>query len=287
MIDLHIHTEFSDGTDSVDKIVNKVISKNISHFSITDHDMIDGVIYLLNNEKIMDLLNKYGIKFTAGVEFSGVIDGNKIHLLGYDFDINNSEIQRVIGIGRARRHEKYLRRLDALASQKGIIFSLQSLEEMNDIDYIGNPIMSNYLVRDGIFANRDDAMQCINSLNIPHTEINVDAHIIMPAVIGGGGMVVWAHPLGGLNEPRITFDQVEEIINKLLPLGLKGLECYYNLYTMEEIDKLIEIANKYNLFISAGSDYHGKNKDADIGEVADKHEFDATDVATILTKIYI
>lgn len=282
MIDLHMHTEFSDGTDNVEDIVKIVINKSLTHFSITDHDMTDGVRYLLNNAELMDLLKKYGIKFINGVEFSGFIDENKIHILGYDYDIDNKALNEVIELGRNKRFDKYHLRLKALAEQKGIIFSKESLEEMETIDYIGNPIMSNYLVKDGIFDSRDDAMKCINSLDIPNSDINVDAHIIMPAIIDAGGIVSWAHPLGGLNEPRITFEKVEAIIQKLIPLGLKGLECYYNLYNMEEIERLVAIANKYGLLISAGSDYHGKNKDAKIGEVADKHEFEATDLATIL-----
>ena len=88
-----------------------------------------------------------------------------------------------------------------------------------------------------------------------------------------------------MNEPRITLEHVEEIITKLIPLGLKGLECYYNLYTMEEIERLVSIANKYNLLITAGSDYHGKNKDASIGEVADKKSFDASQLVTIFNHI--
>lgn len=285
MIDLHIHSRFSDGTDSIENIVQKVIEKNLTHFSITDHDMIDGVSQLLEDALLMDLLKKFGIKFISGVEFSGYIGDNKIHLLGYNFDVNNKSIQEVVEIGRARRYAKYLIRLDALAQQKGILFSEQSLQEMASIEYIGNPIMSNYLVKDGIFANRNDAMKCIKSLKLPDSEINIDAHIILPAIIGAGGISVWAHPLGGLNEPRISIAEVEDVIQQLIPLGLRGLECYYNLYTQEEVDALVNLAEKYNLLISAGSDYHGRNKDADIGEVVDCHEFDATSVATILNEI--
>lgn len=285
MIDLHIHTKFSDGTDDVDMIVDIVINKGITHFSITDHDNIDGVRALVSNRKLMDLLQKYGVRFFSGVEFSGLIDNDRIHLLAYNYDINNSEIHDVVEIGRKRRHDKYLLRLEALAKQKGIVFSESSLREMELLDYIGNPIMSNYLVKDGVFNNRDDAMKTIKSLDIPNYETNVDANIIIPAILHAEGICVWAHPLGGLNEPRITIAKVEEIVQKLIPLGLRGIECYYNLYNMEDIENLVKIANKYNLLISAGSDYHGKNKYAKIGEVANNCEFDAFDLANIIIEL--
>ena len=74
---------------------------------------------------------------------------------------------------------------------------------------------------------------------------------------------------------------MEEIIQKLIPLGIKGLECYYNLYTEEECLGLEQVAIKYGLFVSAGSDYHGTNKDCDINEVMNKAVFDATDKCSI------
>lgn len=284
MIDLHIHTTYSDGTDNVEKVVNTIIEKGITHFSITDHDMIAGSQELLNNNALCDLLKKFGVKFITGVEFSGIIDDDKIHILAYNYDIENEEISKVVSIGKARRYTKFQKRLDALEKQKGIYFSEQSIKDMRALSYVGNPIMSHYLIKDGIFKDKNLAMRCINSLDIPKTEINIEVEIIMPAILNSGGIAVWAHPLGGLNEQRITFEKVEEIIQKLLPIGLRGLECYYNLYTFEEVEKLVELANKYNLLVSVGSDYHGKNKDAMIGEVVNKQNFDATKFATILNE---
>ena len=282
MIDLHIHTKFSDGTDGIDAIVNKVIDKGVLTFAITDHDTIDGVETLLNNSKLLELLASKNIKFVPGIEFSSILGRDKIHLLGYNCNLNNTEFLAAIERGWQKRRGKYELRLNALKEQLGIEYSTSSLEEMNKLKYVGKPIMANYLVKDGFFENRQDAIiNGIHKLKLPAQEVRLDANIVLPAITSAEGISVWAHPLGGLGEKRIDFDKVEEIIQNLLPLGLKGLECYYNLYTEEECKKLEELANKYQLLVSSGSDYHGKNKDCDIGEVMNKAPFDATNKCSI------
>lgn len=282
MIDLHIHTKFSDGTDGIDAIVNKIIDKRVKTFAITDHDTIDGVESLLGNSQIRELLDSHNIKFVPGIEFSSILGREKIHLLGYNCQLDNADFLKAIEMGWQKRRGKYELRLQALKEQLGIEFTASSLEQMNKLKYVGKPIMANYLVKDGFFDNRQDAiLNGIHKLKLPAQEVRLDANIVIPAIVGAEGICVWAHPLGGLGEKRIDFEKVEEIIQKLIPLGLKGLECYYNLYTEEECEKLETLANKYSLLVSAGSDYHGKNKDCDIGEVRNKVTFDATDKCTI------
>ena len=282
MIDLHIHTKYSDGTDSIDAIVEKVITKRLHTFAITDHDTIDGVCALLQDNKSLELLEQHNIKFVPGIEFSSILGKDKIHLLGYNCILGNVEFLDAIEKGWLKRRGKYELRLQALKEQLGIEYSASSLEQMNKLKYVGKPIMANYLVKDGFFDNRQDAiLSGIHKLKLPAQEVRLDANIVIPAIVGAEGICVWAHPLGGLGEKRIDFEKVEEIIQKLIPLGLKGLECYYNLYTEEECEKLETLANKYSLLVSAGSDYHGKNKDCDIGEVRNKVTFDATDKCTI------
>ena len=287
MIDLHIHTKYSDGTDTIEEVIDKIIDMKINYFSITDHDTIDGVCYLLNNKELLEKLDNNDIKFVSGIEFSGILDGDKIHLLGYNYDPNNENILNAVDVGKQKRLSKFQIRIDALKEQLGIVYSQSSLDEMKKEMFLGKPIMAHYLVKDGLFKTKEEAINnAINKLKVKAQETRVDAEIIVPAIVKSGGICVWAHPLGGIGEPRISFDKVEEIITKLLPLGLKGLECYYNLYTLEENRKLLDIAEKYGLLISAGSDYHGKNKKAEIGEVLDLQYYDATNEVNIINELF-
>ena len=285
MVDLHMHSNFSDGTDAIEDLVKKIIESGIEYFSITDHDTILGVKYLLSRQDLLDLLNSKNIKFTTGVEFSGIINDNKVHLLGYNYDSNNPDIEDAAALDMDKRNTKYNLRLKALKEQ-GIEYSKESLDEMGKANFLGKPLMAKFMIKDNIVKTMDEAYNIIKGLKIPSVEIRLDAKIILSAINNAGGVGVWAHPLGGINEPRVTFEKVEEILSYLIPLGLKGLECYYNLYTKEETEKLVEIAKKYNLFISAGSDYHGKNKKAQIGEVSNFSRFDATQFCNILDEIF-
>jgi predicted metal-dependent phosphoesterase TrpH len=281
-----MHTKFSDGTDDIRELIEKVIDSGIKYFSITDHDTIDGVNTLLSDKVLCDKLQSNNIKFVTGVEFSSVANGDKIHLIGYKYDPCCKSINEAVEIAIKKRISKFRVRLEALKDQKGIKYRLQSIDEMKKSEFIGKPIMAKYLVKDGLCSSIDDAFDILNNLKTKATETRVDAEIIVPAIVNSGGICVWAHPLGGINEKRISFEKVEEIIKKLIPLGLKGIECFYNLYSHEEKDRLVGIANKYGLLISAGSDYHGKNKKASVGEVLNLQRYDSYKDSTIINYIF-
>lgn len=288
MIDLHMHTKFSDGTDNIEEIVSKWIDNKLNFVSITDHDTIDGVNYLYNNDSLLTKIKDNNITFIHGIEFSSFIDNYPIHLLGYNFDLLDENILKIISKGKKLRFDKFRSRIVALKDQFNIEFSENSLKEMGEnIDYIGKPIMAKYMLRDGICDDYEDCFKkYLNNLKLKTVETRIDAKEVIPSVIGANGICVWAHPLGGIGEDRISFEEVELVIQKLLPLGLKGLECYYNMYTREEINRLINIANKYNLYISAGSDYHGKNKKVKMKELCVDGDIDIDKEKITLIKYF-
>jgi len=276
MIDLHMHTIFSDGKDSIEKIIDKWIENKLEIVSITDHDTIDGVLDLISKPNLLQKLHDNNIKFVKGIEFSSVIDGNKVHLLGYDYNVENKEFNDAINIGLIKRNKKFETRLKAIKEQFGIEYSEKSINEMrNSKEFLGSPLMAMYLVKEGYYKDWNEAMaKCLRKLEYSADDTRVDAKIVVPAIVVAGGICSWAHPLGGIGEPKITFDKVEEIIEKLKPLGLKVLECYYSLYSQDEINKLISIANKHGLLISGGSDYHGREDRAKLCELSSKGKID-------------
>ena len=268
MIDLHCHSNFSDGTDSIEQIVEKWIKLGLKYVSITDHDTVAGVNYLINNAEIKKILREKGITFIKGIEFSCFDEGDKLHILAYDYDENNEDFLAVIEEGKSRRTKKFILRAEKLKEKHGIEFDEKSYNEMLNFDYIGKPIMARQLINDGVFNDMYDAFKVLNALNISDEDTRIDAKFAMNVIKSAGGLAVWAHPLGGLGEPVITYEEVERIIEKLKLMGLKGLECYYCLYTEDEIEKLKSIAKKHGLMISAGSDYHGKNKKTGMKELS-------------------
>jgi predicted metal-dependent phosphoesterase TrpH len=286
MIDLHIHTKFSDGTDGIDAIINKVIDKGVHVFAITDHDTIDGVCALLENDEQMMILERNNIKFVPGIEFSSILDGNKIHLLGYDCNLGDAEFLNAIELGWLKRRGKYELRLQALREQLGIEYSASSLEEMNKLKYVGKPIMANYLVKDGFFDNRQDAiLNGIHKLKLPAQEVRLDANIVIPAIVGAEGICVWAHPLGGEGEEHDTEKVFVDKLEKIMEYGIQGLECYYSRYSKSEAELLVKYAKKYNLLISGGSDYHGTNKNIPLGRLCSDNSKVEAKYLDILKKI--
>ena len=284
MIDLHIHTKFSDGTNSVEEIIEECKKLGIKYASITDHDTNEACKYLNNNYDLLENLETYNIKMINGIEFSSIIDGNKIHLLGYNYDFDNKELLKVIDIGKQKRYNKFLLRIKAMKEQLGIELSKNSFNELNKRkDFIGKPILAHYMVKDGIFKSFEDCFsKCFDIIKLNPLETRVDARLIIPAINKANGICIWAHPLGGINEPKISYKEVEKIIELLLPLGLRGIECYYSLYTKIEADNLVKIAKKYNLLVSAGSDYHGLNKKVKIGELScDNSKIDVNNIIII------
>ncbi len=286
MIDLHCHSNFSDGTDSVEQIVEKWSKLGLKYVSLTDHDTVSGVKYLLSNNELMETLEERGITFIKGIEFSCFDEGDKLHILAYDYDENNADFQAAIDEGKTKRVKKFILRAEKLKEKHGIEFDEKAYNDMLHFDYIGKPIMARQLLNDGVFNDMYDAFKVLNALNISDGDTRIDARFAMKAIKSAGGIAVWAHPLGGLGEPVITYDDVERIIEKLKPLGLKGLECYYCLYTEDEIEKLKSIAKKHNLFISAGSDYHGKNKKTGMKELSKDKVLDLnTEQVTLINAI--
>lgn len=88
----------------------------------------------------------------------------------------------------------------------------------------------------------------------------VDGIRAVKAIIAAGGVAVWAHPLGGVREKRLDAEKFSKQLLVLIDAGIRGLECYYSEYTMDEVEKLCSAAKEHGLLISGGSDYHGTGK---------------------------
>ena len=146
--------------------------------------------------------------------------------------------------------------------------SQKSIDYLLSVNICAKPHFARCFVEDGYCDNIPDAMRDI-CCKLPFVPSLIDANESISTILKSNGIPIWAHPLGGINEPRFSKETFLYILDNLVKMGLKGIECYYSLYTKEEIDFLVSTAKKYNLFISVGSDYHGKNvKKVKIGEVS-------------------
>ena len=256
LIDLHIHTTASDGSDSPAELARKVAGLRI--FSVTDHDTIDGALQ-------MERLVPPGTVYIRGVEFSCVSPAGKCHILGYGYDPRHPALLAALEEGRTLRLEKLQRRLEALRAHFGIILTDDELSRLYSLNSPGKPHLGKILLDRGLAETLDGAIQTYLKIRVPGRD-RIDAGGAIAAIEKAGGRSVWAHPLGGEGEKRLPPEKFEDQLQTLLAAGLKGMECHYSRYSREEIQFLRDRAAAHGLTVTGGSDYHGINKrDLELG----------------------
>ena len=268
MIDLHMHTKYSDGTDSVKEILEKVNKINLEIISITDHNTCDAYEEM---EKF-DVSKYYNGNIVVGCEFTTSFDNRLIEVLGYGFDYKkvNEYLKKYYTPELVNKRTKilYSRLLEKL-NKIGLKFVL---EDVNDkkfeseffefevyMELIKYP--ENFeILKEDIWKTFSDffrkGLTNKNSkLYINHVEFRPKLNEIITLVHNAGGIVVLAHPY------QYKYNDTDEFLNKLYDENnLDGIESFYTNFSNDESQHLVEFARKRNLLISGGSDYHGLNK---------------------------
>ena len=265
MIDLHIHSTHSDGTYNPIELLQKAEKLGLEIISITDHDNIDAHIELQN----IDAKKYYKGKVITGIELKTVYKSVPIEILGYG--VNVEKIKKLMNIQQENKRKaqvKYLEYLKNTGKKIGLKFDenvQMSAEDfwagltfLNSIEKTeaNKEIIEKYnigLSGDTFYRN------CISNPNnifyINETKDMLSPKEIIEEIHNAGGLAFLAHPLIYLygDMPR-QLEVEEEFINEY---DIDGLECYHSLFSTEGTEKLLEICDKYNLYKSGGSDYHG------------------------------
>ena len=257
MVDFHMHSICSDGTDSVTELLKK--TKDLEYFSITDHDTIEASNYIMNNG-----LNKPN--YITGVELSTRDLNDSVHILFYNYDINNSVLKEVIDEIDNVRMKRLKERLNYLKRDFNITLSDKDLEYLFSLSNPTKPNIASILVKDGHAKDVDTAIKKYLYHKLDTKKI--ESIYVLNKLKNEKGILVFAHPLGGIGEPRVDKVVFIDRIKRFVDAGLKGLECIYSLYNDSEQKFLLDIAEANNLIISGGSDYHGLNKKVSIGELS-------------------
>ena len=258
--DLHLHTTASDGSDTPAELIRKARERGINVIAVTDHDTLVG-----SNEAIR--LPYEGVKVITGIEFSCQTSGEggfDCHILGYGFDPDAPILLDAIRHGRQMRLLKLESRLAYLKDEFGISFDESDIEWLHSLNSVARPHLGRLLIAHGYARDMADAMDnYLKGGGFPDDRI--DASEAISAIIGAGGIPVYAHPIGGEREKRLTREEVQGRISDLVAVGLQGIECYYSRYSESDEQMLLEIADSKGLLVSGGSDYHGENKTVKLG----------------------
>ena len=257
-IDLHTHSNRSDGTDSPTELIANAKAAGLDVIALTDHDCTDGWREASKAAKLV------GIELVKGIEISCRLDGKSIHVLGYEFDPNNGplvEELRLIIDGRNSRLPATLERLRGL----GIEIEAKDVRRCSgNAAAMGRPHIADALIELGVVANRNEAF---DRYLMPGKPAYVDRYAAdLFEVIGllnaAGGVAVIAHPWARGSHKVLT----ASMFAKLRKAGLSGIEVDHNDHDQEDRALLRQIARELDLVQTGSSDYHGTGKiDFDLG----------------------
>ena len=270
MIDLHMHTTYSDGTESCTAVLKKCQEKNLNYISITDHN----TALAYDELKKLDVKSLFSGKIIPGIELNTKALNIPIEILGYGIDYKKmNELVKKVYIPATERNKIEVKRLYDKCIQAGIILDKNCLDnykpEMFASVFFHNEITKheenkNILSEEAWNSSKIFYRQYMSD---PKTPLYVEMDDFVPDFETASNLVRQA---GGLVFIPHIFEykkNAEPILNYILDnFNIDGIECYYTTFTPEQHGKLIKLCNERNLFISGGSDFHGKIKpDVDIG----------------------
>ena len=260
LIDLHTHTNYSDGELSPNELIELASSKNIKILGITDHDTLEGLRNIDRTNPIID--NE--IKVINGIELTAKVSKGTMHILGYDIDINEQTLNNKMIELKDNSINFVLSLMEQLKKDYKIYFSYNDIKELiNKNHKLGRPDIAKLLIKNGHASSVDDAFnKYLISANdkVRGVKKGITYEECLNLILNSKGIPVLAHP------KTLKLEEKEFLIllKKMISLGLKGIEVYHSSHTKEEIDYYLNIANKYDLLISGGSDYHGKTIKPDV-----------------------
>ncbi len=258
-IDLHMHSTVSDGTDTPEELLERVGEAGIVLFALTDHDDVKGYNRILKARKADDPA------VLSGVEFSCRDEKGKYHILGYGFDPDSLPLRQVVERGHAFRIRKITMRLDFLRTEYGFTFLKEEIRSLFAMDNPGKPHIGNLMVKHGYAQSRKEAIdRYIN--NAPVQDEYITPEEAIQGILGAGGIPVLAHPSFGSGDELIVGDEMDRRLRRLTGYGLQGVEAFYSTFTPKIREETLAFAEKYGLYVTAGSDYHGTNKLIALGD---------------------
>ena len=258
-IDLHMHTTVSDGTDTPEEILGHVKENGINLFAITDHDAIKGC-------GVVQQLRKPGDpQFLTGVEFSCRDEEGHYHILGYGYGLEAESMRELVEKGHRIRMGKIHTRLEFLENEFGITFPPQEIEKLLHLDNPGKPHLANLMVKYGYAKTKESAMEdYLNKLRVRLEFLKPEEAIA--GILAGGGIPVLAHPTYGNGDQLILGEDMDRRLQRLRAYGLQGVEAFYSGFTKKMREEILGFAEQYHLYVTAGSDYHGRNKLVQLGD---------------------
>lgn len=258
-VDYHIHTVYSDGQATPTEIIKTAKELEYDRIAITDHDNVDGLAEAKIAAEALNMTVIPGIEIAVETE-----EGIGLHMLGYEIDSDNEELKEFL-VKLIERREERNRELFRALREKGYDITEEEVE-VGKNNFIGKPVIVRALLSKGLIKSEREGFgpDVLGSKECRAVKkIKPKAEEGIQTIKKAGGIPVLAHPIQtkGVGKPGSDafYENMDKIIRRLKLQGLRGLECYHPDQNEEQSARFVELAEKYHLHITRGSDFHGKD----------------------------
>lgn len=251
IVDLHVHSTRSDGSLSPAELVSYALEKNLSAFALTDHDTTQGIAEALEAAKGKD------IEVIPGIELSTEYEGKDIHIVGLYIDYEGEEFKKYLQDfrdSRDLRNKKMCQKLQ----EHGVNITLEDLQAEYPDSVLTRAHYAKYMLKKGYVKSMPEAFDryvgdhapCF----LPREKVTPSQAVSL--IRRAGGIPILAHPI----LYHMSKERLDKLVRTLKADGLVGIEAIYSTYNASEERQIRELANRYHLLISGGSDFHGTTK---------------------------
>jgi 3',5'-nucleoside bisphosphate phosphatase len=244
--DLHLHTKFSDGTFTPEELVLHAQQHGLACIALTDHDTVEGCA------PTGAACAAVRMEFIPGAELTAEHQDVEVHILGYFLDIQNKTLLKRLAQFQSVRQNR-IHEMVAALNKLGVPLKAEAVFALANCKSPGRPHVARALVKEKLIDNLDEAFERFLKKGrpawVPKTKMSAREGVEL--IHQAGGLAVMAHP--GLN-------RTDDIIPDLVDAGLDGIECFHTKHSTVMSERYLEIADKYHLLVTGGSDCHGFSK---------------------------
>lgn len=256
-VDLHMHSIFSDGSNSPRELLNTAKQIGITKMALTEHDNIEGSKELMN-------YNNEGVYLYSGVELTARVNKGRMHILGYNIDLNNERLNQKLKEMKEASLYNLMLYIEVLKKDYGLIIPKEDIEYLMQIKgNVGRPQLALILIKLGYCTEVEEAFQ--KYLKAAYEKVRkIKKGLIkeecVDLILKSGGVVSLAHP----SSLKMDNRELESEIAYLKSLGMQSIEVIHINNNIEQRIFYHELAKKYDLLESGGTDYHGYQVKPDI-----------------------
>jgi len=247
--DFHVHTNYSDGVFSPEKIIDTALEAGLEAIALTDHDNI--LSYDVAQKYLKNIGKENELEIIQGVEINTLYKNYEVHILGYFMNSEDEDFKTLIKNQQEARVKQTLEIIDLLDKKEGIKISFDSIKaQVAEGGSIGRPHIAKAITSAGGTSSVMDAYSKYINDNSP---VYVQRKTVTPQdaveiIYDAGGVPVIAHPH--------DIDIAEDLIKDLMSYGLRGIEAYHRKHSPAVVEYFSSMAEKFGLIVTGGSDFH-------------------------------